>query len=302
MKTSNDLRHSKTKVNGKLKMSAKISINDKCNNGHQDFHVTCDIYEKRGNRRYYEHSFGCQHDVILKHFPEFKIFVELHGCDFNGCPSYTVENGFYFLHNGTKESTVNYLRITEKEYSLLLKCKSEDFFKYTLDNLEIPKRWKTEANKAIKLIEEITESKFLNDSKKSNYTPLTDQEKRDFYNHFILTDFYSDENIKIREEKRLADLNKEMIVKVNFDFNKQITKYEKERDICMELIKQGFEISVRTGNIKGAIYYTHSNELNFNWSTEKIKESAILNFIENLDPVKFEGLKISNDKKELTVI
>tara|TARA_R110000803_G_scaffold10007_2_gene31069 strand:+ start:1827 stop:2735 length:909 start_codon:yes stop_codon:yes gene_type:complete len=302
MKNSNDLRFNKTKVVGKLKITAKISINDKCNNGHQDLHVTCDIYEKRGNGRYYEHSFGCQHETVLKHFPEFKIFVDLHGCDFNGCPTFTVGNGLYFLHNETKEITINYLRITEKEYSLLLKCKSEDFLKYTLDNLEIPKRWKKEANKAIQLIEDMTKIKFLNDSKKSQYTPLTDQEKRDFYNKFILTDFYSDKNTTIRENKRLSDLNKSMIEKVNFDYSKQITKYEKEKNICLELINQGFEISVKTGNIKGAIYYTHSNELNFNWSTEKIKESAILNFIENLDPIKFEGLKISNDKEELTVI
>ena len=93
-----------------------------------------------------------------------------------------------------------------------------------------------------------------------------------------------------------------MIDKVNSDFNNKVVKYQKERDICLELIKQGFEIDTRTGNIKGAIYYNHTNELNFNWSTEKIEERAILDLINNIDKSKFKGLKISNDKKTLATI
>jgi len=67
-------------------------------------------------------------------------------------------------------------------------------------------------------------------------------------------------------------------------------------------IKQGFEISPKTGNIKGAIYYNRSNELNFNWSVEKIHESNILKFANNLDSAEFKGLKILNDKKHLITI
>ena len=93
-----------------------------------------------------------------------------------------------------------------------------------------------------------------------------------------------------------------MIEKVTKDFNKKVSKHKREFLINLELINQGFEISPKTGNIKGAIYYNHTDELNFNWSTEKIKESAIIDFANNLDSVKFEGLKITNDKKELITI
>ena len=93
-----------------------------------------------------------------------------------------------------------------------------------------------------------------------------------------------------------------MIDKVNADHKKAILKHDNQLKINLELIRQGFEISPRTGNIKGAIYYNHTNELNFNWSVEKIHESNILEFANNLDPVKFEGLKILNDKKHLITI
>ena len=114
--------------------------------------------------------------------------------------------------------------------------------------------------------------------------------------------YYSKESKTKRENKRLSDLKESMIEKVTKDFNKKVSKHKRELSINLELINQGFYISPKTGNIKGAIYYNHTDELNFNWSTEKIKESAIIDFSNNLDPVKFEGLKITNDEKELITI
>lgn len=47
-------------------------------------------------------SAGCQHELILKHFPELKSLIALHLSDKDGIPLHAVENGFYWLA-GAKE-------------------------------------------------------------------------------------------------------------------------------------------------------------------------------------------------------
>ena len=85
------------------KIAVEISLSDDCKNGHNDFSITADIYEQRGSR-YYHVSCGCQHDEILKYFPEFQIFVDLHICDDNGVPMYPIANnpytGFFAVQKG----------------------------------------------------------------------------------------------------------------------------------------------------------------------------------------------------------
>jgi hypothetical protein len=162
--------------------------------------------------------------------------------------------------------------------------------------------WKKIVNNAIAELEKLTGLKFKSKYEKDKNDISINADKLKEFRQQQKEGFYTSESKQEREKKRLSDLNKSMIDKVNADYKKSVSKHENERQINLELIRQGFEISPRTGNIKGAIYYNHSNELNFNWSTEKIHESIILDFANNLDTVKFEGLKISNDKKHLITI
>lgn len=132
VKRSNDLRYSATKIAGNKKIVVNIRLNDECKNGHQDFAITADIYEKKGNGQYYWSCVGCCHDEILKYFPKFKIFVDLHLSDYNGAPMYAVGNGFYHLQNRDKQYVIKYLRISEDQYNKISVAKDKIYFKYLL--------------------------------------------------------------------------------------------------------------------------------------------------------------------------
>lgn len=101
------------------KMNVRISLDDYGKNGICDWSITADIYEKRRNGRFVWYASGCCHDEILKYFPEFKTFIDLHLCNHYGQPMYPVENGFYHLKNSDKGKTMDYLRITETKYNII---------------------------------------------------------------------------------------------------------------------------------------------------------------------------------------
>lgn len=154
-----------------------IRLNDECKNGHQDFSLTATFWEvnkKRCDKNL--GTAGCCHDKILKHFPELKIFKELHMCDHSGIPMYAVENGFYFLKNGfqtkkgeLREQFCEYYRITEQQFDKLNKATSREEYADILQNTGILQQWKKQADKAIKLLEELTGDTFVVDSIKSNF-------------------------------------------------------------------------------------------------------------------------------------
>ena len=88
VKVTNVLRYGKTKIyneNGQLfRIAVKISLDDVCKNSCCNWSITADIYRKGKNGRWYDFGGGCCHEEILKHFPEFQKFVDLHLCDCHG--------------------------------------------------------------------------------------------------------------------------------------------------------------------------------------------------------------------------
>lgn len=160
METKN-LSYNVTKIyveNGiTYKMNVRISLGDYGKNGVCDWSITADIYEKRRNGRFIWCASGCCHEEILKCFPQFKTFIDLHLCNHYGQPMYPVENGVYHLVNSDKEKAINYLRITETEYDILRdSVEDKEYFKYLLCTLGIVDRWKQESLKAIKQLESLT--------------------------------------------------------------------------------------------------------------------------------------------------
>lgn len=103
---TNDLRHTidTQDKNGNI-MRIRIRLNDECKNGHQDFAITADIWEKGKLRtdRYWIMG-GCCHEEIIATRPDLKIFVDLHLCDYKGIPMHAVENGFYHLREGFNDA------------------------------------------------------------------------------------------------------------------------------------------------------------------------------------------------------
>ncbi len=311
MKTSDKLIYTASKIKGNEKIDVTIRLDEECRNGYEYFSMTCNGYEKVGNR-WVDTFGGCSHDEILKVFPEFEIFKTVHLWSFGGFGTHAVANGFYFLKNGFDKCGIydenfaqyycNYFKCSSEQFEILKDSENKFEFSVLLVELGIVAGWKKIVNKAISELEKLTGLKFQSKYEKDKNDISINADKLKEFRELKKSGYYNKEAKQEREKKRLSDLNKAMIDKVNADYKKAVLKHENERQINLELIRQGFEISPRTGNIKGAIYHNHSNELNFNWSTEKIHKSIILDFANNLDTVKFEGLKISNDKKHLITI
>lgn len=286
MKT-NSLKFRATKQIGEdQKITVNIRLNDECKNGHQDFSITGEVTE-RGR---FEMG-GCIHEEIEKHFPEFKIFINLHLADHEGIPMYAVENGFYHLTNGferaekgQKAAFCEYYRVTPQQYDELLKCENTIQYAVKLDKLGILKQWKKEANKAIKLLEKLTGDEFVVDSKKSQYhapTPeqLKEEEKKQ------KSGFYS---VEAKQERAKEKVNKK-IAEMEEEASKKIEAIKKELEVTKKIFLAGGEKA-----IDNTIFYTHSNEIKFNWksygkqlSPEEIEE--IKNKITLPDGVKYQN-------------
>ena len=106
METTSSIKYSVRKELDKDSyIKVDIRLNDECRNGFEEFAITGSYRNKT------DEISGCIHDKIIKHFPEFKIFIDLHLSDHKGMPMYAVANGFYFLENRKKKALMEHLRV-----------------------------------------------------------------------------------------------------------------------------------------------------------------------------------------------
>lgn len=152
------------------RMFINIRLDDQCNNGHQDFAITANIYE--GNKPTTDRNMiaaGCCHSKILAARPELGIFVDLHLSDYSGVPMHAVENGFYHLSRMPKDEFCTYYRVTSDQYDALVTCESREHYATAILSLGILNQWKAQADHAIKVLEEMTGETFVNTSVTSNF-------------------------------------------------------------------------------------------------------------------------------------
>lgn len=190
-------RTSKSINNGKETIYVTIRLDDQCKNGHQDFSITGDIYRGTSKNDSAFSMGGCIHDEIIKYFPEFKIFIDLHLSDFNGAPMYAGGNGYYNLINSSNEVAADYIRVSKSELTAFLNCDDEKYFSYLLYSIGIIDRWKVEADQAIKQLEQLTGKEFVNDSARSQFEFTQEQIKE--VQAKIKTGYYTPEAIAERK-------------------------------------------------------------------------------------------------------
>jgi hypothetical protein len=263
---SNKLIFKTNKVVGKEHIYVTIRLNDECKNGHQDFAITGNIYVagKPKTDKYYIAG-GCIHEEISKHFPQFIPFVKLHLCDWEGIPTYAVENGFYHLHNGFnrvkaddptfKNEYCTYYRITGDQFDRLSEAKNSLQFALLLQNLNILSQWKEEANKAIAQLETLTGKKFKPDSVKTQChapTPEEIQKEEEKQRNGYYTKEAEAERAKERKLKVLNGLIAER--------DKNIDKINLEFEVKKQVLEVGGESA-----LKNCIFYSHTKQLAFNW-------------------------------------
>lgn len=167
MKTTDRLFYSSTKFftenEEEYRITATVSLDDDCHNNMCDWSITADIRQKNKYGRYKEYMGGCCHDEIAKYVPELAKFIPLHCCNHYGAPMYPVGNGMYHIKNSDKSVAIEYLRISDKEYSKLSEAVDDKmYFKYLLFNLGIVDRWKRESDELIAELENLCGKKWVN--------------------------------------------------------------------------------------------------------------------------------------------
>jgi hypothetical protein len=94
------------------RISVDMRFDDNCRNGHHTFSITGDIKESYG-KYYREHSGGCIHEEIAKHFPELAPLIKWHLTSTDG-PTHYIANTIYLAsdrdYNGLRKGESRQIR------------------------------------------------------------------------------------------------------------------------------------------------------------------------------------------------
>lgn len=285
METANKLIYKQTnyfKEDGeKYRIIVIVSLDDDCHNNIYEWSITANIRQKNKYEQYEEYMGGCCHDEIVKYVPELAKFIPMHACNHYGTPMYPVENGTYHIKNSDKSVAIEYLRISDKEYSKLSEAVDDKmYFKYLLFNLGIVDRWRRESDELLIELEDLCGKKWVNPYKpeKERFTLILTDKERSFIEERIEAGYYSIENIeKRREEAHNAKMMKER-AKICELYDKQIRKAEVGKKIILCVFDHGLSVD-------NVIYYNHTNTLVFNWCDhiKKITKEKFDDFVNNVD-------------------
>lgn len=170
-----------------------ITLNDSCKNGHSDFSITGTYWDTSKDKtlnRNNNMGGGAIGDEIAKHFPQFKIFNDLHLCDFEGTPMYYVENGCY--HMKDKTVAMEHLMIDENQYNVLevaYKADDKPYFEYLISKLGLREKWQAKAKEAIEWLEEHAQTQFETSHGVGRFKPLT-EEQINFFKEREINGYY----------------------------------------------------------------------------------------------------------------
>ena len=285
METTNKLTYLSTKFftenKEEYRITVTVSLDDDCRSNMCDWSVTADVRWKNQRGQYKEYMGGCCHDEVAKHFPELAKFISLHLCNHYGAPMYPVENGTYHIKNSDKSVAIEYLRISDKEYSKLSEAVDDEmYFKYLLFDLGIVDRWKRESDELLVELEDLCGKKWVNPymPEKERFTLILTDEERSLVEERIKSGYYSAENI----EKRKIEAHKADVAGKRFNiceyYNQKIREAETNKKIMLCVFDYGLPIN-------NVIYYPHSNTLSFNWNDYggKITQEEFDDFVNNVD-------------------
>lgn len=205
----NELKYKKTKKIGENTfIDVEIGLRYIKENFYSYFYVIGDVYELKRARKKIIYS-GCIHEEILEYFPEFKTFVQLHGNSSYGMPLHMISNIKFYIDNNEIDAICSSLGISDVMAKELI-CWGEeiDYLKYFLEENDIIYHLRSKANKAIKLLEELTGNEFDNPDVLGiyDYMPL-DNDTREKIKKMHENGYFTMDNVIKRENDRIKDLN-----------------------------------------------------------------------------------------------
>lgn len=282
-------------INGeKLKIEAKVRLDDDCNNGICFFHVTGDIYRLNKSGYYEDYICGAIGDYAEMVEMISGWFNKFHGRTRLGYRTGLISDLNYHVKRGDKDYAMKYAMLNEDEYKVLSFVADEkEYFKYLLFDLGIMDRMKREADAAIKKLEELTGDTWVNpySPEKERYTIVLTPEEKKLVEDRIEAGYYTEPAIEERRLERIRVKREKEKKSVIDDFKKKLKELEYDRNVRLALID--FDIF---GNV---IYYKGSNKISFNWSKswDQIPEEKYKEFVENVDRSKLpEGVIFEYNK------
>ena len=277
-----------TKGGQVCKIKAKVRLDDNCNNGICFIHVTGEEYIKNKYGYLEEYMLGALGNEIKYARMKASKFVFMHGKTIYGYEPNFVENLIYHIKQGNKKYAIKEAMLTEDEYvKLLLAVDEKEYFKYLLFELGIMDRLKAVADKAIKMLEEITGDTWINPYKpeEEKFKVILTTEERTLTEDRIKEGYYTESAILSRKKERRDNkikAHKDSVLNrfnsVLNRFNKKLKDIETERDIDLAILDCGITCD-------NYIYYSHTNKLVFNWRDygDMVSEEEYLNFLANVD-------------------
>lgn len=211
--------------------------------GYSYFYATGEKYNLNGGIKNV-FDFGCIHDEIVKYFPEFKIFVNLHGNDSYGMPEYMLSNLKFEIDNGKIAAIRRTLGISE-EMAKEITCWGEeiDYMKYFLEENGIIYHLRSKANKAIKMLEELTGNEFDNPDILGiyDYIPLC-KEVKDRIKKLHEKGYFTIDNVIKRRGEKIREIQMQRLESEKKKLESEKKEIDNEIQVLQYLFDRGIKI------------------------------------------------------------
>lgn len=191
MKITNKIFHVITKKVKNDIIRLEINLDDLYDSNMNVFYFSLYVNNIENNVTKYVTHRNKQYNEIIKYFPELKSILKMIECDSFGIPQYAIFDikdindsneiplGHFFDYYDINDNQCDIkqlkekyikdrLRLTKKEVKVLLNCKNVDEIHKNLHELNIVKRWNSEAKKAIKKLENLAKIKYSENSTYNN--------------------------------------------------------------------------------------------------------------------------------------
>ena len=241
----NELKCKETKKIGENTfIDVEIGLRYIKENGYSYFYAVGDVYElKRARKKII--SSGCIHEEILEYFPEFKTFVQLHGNSSYGMPMHMISNIKFAIDNNKIDAICRYLGISDVMAKELI-CWGEeiDYLKYFLEENDIIYHLRSKADKAIKMLEELTNDEFENPDVLGiyDYMPL-DNDTKEKIKKLHENGYFTMDNVIKRRDEKIKELNLKFLEKEKMKLEKEKREIDNEIKVLEYLCDEGISLN-----------------------------------------------------------
>lgn len=291
----NELKYKETKKIGENTfIDVEIGLRYIKENGYSYFYAVGDVYELKRARKKIIPS-GCIHEEILKYFPEFKTFVQLHGNSSYGMPMHMISNIKFYIDNDEIDAICRYLGISDVMSKELI-CWGEeiDYLKYFLEENDIIYHLRSKANKAIKLLEELTNDEFENPDVLVlyDYEPL-DNDTREKIKKMHENGYFTMDNVIKRRDEKIKELNLKFLEKEKMRLDKEKREIDNEIKVLEYLCDEGISLNnhayLRSVNVLAINLYKNRENA--------MSEEDYKRFLDSIDYSKLpKGIEVEFNK------